>query len=101
MSAFFEAWKRALDSDIIMELDEDLFQQELQLQPHEEIFLELCLALATLGLLYVSVLLHASLLFFCLARCRGKLQTWRRIVYHKTQRLAGASLQERNHLLME
>jgi hypothetical protein len=37
----------------------------------------------------VSLLLHESLLFFCLARCREKLQRWRHIILHLTKRLAG------------
>ena len=66
MEFLLDALDVLFDDEVIMELDEDLFQ-ELYLESHEEFFLRFCLCVATLGLLYVSLLLHETLLFFCLA----------------------------------
>jgi hypothetical protein len=67
------------DPGVIIDLDEDLLK-ELELQPHEELFLRFCLTTSGLGLLYVSFLLHESLFFFVLARCQQKLLRWRRFL---------------------
>jgi hypothetical protein len=69
-----------------MDLDYEFFCHDGMQPAEEDFYLRVCLYLATWYLLYVSFLLHESLLYFFLARCRRKLEAWRGFIKNFSKR---------------
>ena len=87
----FQEWLHGINelisdqNEIILDLSDDDLIEELHLKPHEELFLRTCLSTTILALLYVSILLHESLLWFVLAHepSRSIVRRWGLFVCNK------------------
>ena len=65
---------------------EDDNVEKLYLNENEVLFLRFCFSLSVISFLYVSLLFHETLLFFCLTRCRQKIKNWSKFIQTLTKR---------------